>query len=429
MSSVHRGRASKYLNLRFGVEPLEAGRPVRVAPRLHGPALTAVESPHPQPWRLPLAEIGALVDTSFLDLAKVVSAEAAGVGSAALTDLLFGRDRILASIDALVFAEHDAVLRREGLLLDGCDPRDQRLEVLAERARRVHRRRQEAETELHRQRSVALRLGAPGARDNTAIDDPQRLAAVWLGRYLRVERACLVDHLALSAGISPAAAARVRTKQERVERCVDRGLLTAPVTASVRSLREMPDGAFDRHVLRDAAALSGRDDDLAHPLVVERWLQALGRVRPPAAAAADSPNDQVLTALDWGFRPRAALRLPHVRARRDLFAALVQRTGEAHRMRQSVQDAVTLAEHAAPETVALRRIGDQANTELVRRHRDLYLLIRSRFEPYQTRYGRLLPLDASTRRELKRQVRAALDAACRDRDGRVFGSLEDRSVP
>lgn len=99
-------------------------------------------------------------------------------------------------------------------------------------------------------------------------------------------------------------------------------------------------------------------------------------------------------------------------ARRTLFAALVQRAAEARREIQAVHDALTLAEHADPETAALRHAGQQATAELVRRHRGLYHLIRTHLEPHQTRYGRLLPLDADARRTLKRQVWTALDETC-----------------
>lgn len=413
MESVHRGRASKYLQLRFGIGATQPRRQVRAAPLLDGPGLSVVTDPHPQPWRLPLAELGALVDTSFLDLSKVVAAEAAGLGPHALTGLLYGRDRIRAAIDALCFAEHDTVLRRERHLLAGLSPHHEAAASLSERARQVHVRRQEAESELRRQRTVALQLEAPGAYDNTPIDDPKRLAMVWLGRYLHTERAALLDRMVREAGICPAAAVRVRTKEERVQRCVARGLLIAPVTASVQDLREMDDDAFDRHVLREACAVSGRDDDLAHPLVVERWLQALDRVRPVAAAAALSPCDHALAPLAGRHQPPAAGRAQRLLGRRALFAALVQRTGEAQRTRHAVQDAVTIAEHRDGQTAALKRVGEQANIELARRNRDLYQVIRAQFDPHQTRYGRLRPLDANTRRALKRQVWAELDAAFR----------------
>jgi hypothetical protein len=85
-------------------------------------------------------------------------------------------------------------------------------------------------------------------------------------------------------------------------------------------------------------------------------------------------------------------------ARRSLFAALVQRTGEARRTRRAVQGAVTIAEHHDPETAALRRVGEQANAELVRRNRGLYEIIRTRLQPHQTRYGHLRLLDADVRR-------------------------------
>lgn len=417
MDCVHRGRSTKYLHLRFAVQPVPQARAVRAAPRLGGAGLHAVQGPHPQPWRLPLPEIGALVDASFLDLAKVATAEAAGLGPHALTGLLYGRDRIRAAIDALVFAEHDALLRQENMAASGLDARHEQAVEFAERVRQVNRRRQEAETELRRQRTIALDLGAPGAHDNTPIDDPQLLAAVWLARYLRPERDALLDRLARAAGIPAAAAAQVRTKGERVQRCVDRGLLIAPVTDAVQRLRSMDEDAFDRHVLHDAAVVNGRDDDLAHPLLVERWLQALNRVRPAAAAAALNPSQQTLTPLTGRQQPCTRRQWHELGARRALFAALVQRTGEAHRTRQAVQDAVTLAEHADPQSAALRRIGQQANAEIVRRHRDLYLLIRTHLEPHQTRYGRLLPLDTPTRRALKHRVWAALDASCQQSEG------------
>lgn len=98
MKSIHRGRATRYLHVRFAVHPAPHGRAARSAPSLHGPGLHAIQGPHPQPWRLPPAEIGALVDTSFLDLAKVVTAEASGLGAQELTGLLYGRDRIRAAI-------------------------------------------------------------------------------------------------------------------------------------------------------------------------------------------------------------------------------------------------------------------------------------------------------------------------------------------
>lgn len=110
------------------------------------------------------------------------------------------------------------MLRREQHLLTGLNPNDKRATGLAERARLVRQRPQEAETELRRQRTITLDLGAPGTLDNTPIDDPQILAGVWLGRYTAAERTALTARFARDAGVSPAAITQVRTRSGRVER-------------------------------------------------------------------------------------------------------------------------------------------------------------------------------------------------------------------
>lgn len=63
----------------------------RSAPRLPAGGLKALRTPHKEPWRLPLTELTDLISVSFLDRAKVVTAEACGFERTGLTD--FGLSR------------------------------------------------------------------------------------------------------------------------------------------------------------------------------------------------------------------------------------------------------------------------------------------------------------------------------------------------
>ncbi|UUU38006.1 hypothetical protein [Streptomyces sp. NBC_00162] len=224
---LHRGRTLRYLDVRFGVTP--SPRPAsrnelqQSAPRLAGPGLRALRPSYPEPWRLPLHELADQISFSFFDYAKVAVAEACGAERTGLTDLLYGDDRIRASIDALTYARHRLQLRREELCLSGRREDDQ-VEHWRWQDDAVRRRLKEAKTELQRQRDRDLMLQGQVVH-RAATDDPREQAHRWLAQYLRVEFNELFVRIATEAGASPSVLTPARSPEETIARAFDRGLL------------------------------------------------------------------------------------------------------------------------------------------------------------------------------------------------------------
>ncbi|MFI8860403.1 hypothetical protein ACIGW5_27930 [Streptomyces prasinus] len=406
-TALHRGRTLRYVKMRFAldlVEPHE--RPVRfqAGPVLSGVGLKATRAPHLQPWRLPMHELADLVNVSFLDLAKVVAAHACGLQRTGLDELLFGPDRIEQSIDALTYAMHDRQIRREVRVLSGGG--HQEVEDLAAQERAVRGRLRDAERRLKGQRIAEL-TAAGILPFPAATNDSRRLARAWLGRYLPEEKEALVRHLAADAGVALSATAHIRSIPEKITRCIDNGWLAAPLTDAVRQLLELDGPAFRRRIVADAAQQDARDDALCHPLVLNRWRDQLTEALAEMAPSADNPHTKHLHDLTLTRRTRSATHLGRLHGRRRLFAALLQRRSESIRLITALNDGMSLAERRDPSYELLKKAGDQAYDELVRRHPDLYRHIRTRLAQYETRYGCLQLTEP--RSQLRAQIYGELD--------------------
>lgn len=386
---LHRGRTIRYVKMRFALDLAEPHeRPVRhrTAPPLSGPGLTATRAPHPQPWRLPLHELADLVNVSFLDLAKVVTAHACGLQRTGLDELLFGPDRIEQSVDALTYAMHDRQIRREVRVLSGGRPEE--IEDLAAQERAVRDRLRDTERRLKNQRIAELT--AAGILPFPApTDDSRRLARAWLGRYLPDEKEALVRRLAADKGLAPSATVHIRSIPEKITRCIDNGWLAAPVTDAVHELLELDGPALRRRIVADAAQQDAREDALCHPLLLNRWRDQLTETLVEMAPSANNAHTKHLHDLALTSRPRSNAQLRRLHDRRRMFAALLQRRSESVRLITSLNDGMSLAERRDPSYQLLKKAGDQAYNELVRRHPDLYRHIRARLARYETRYGRL----------------------------------------
>ncbi|WFB83814.1 MULTISPECIES: hypothetical protein [Streptomyces] len=388
-TALHRGRTLRYVKMRFALDLTEPHeRPVRhrAGPVLSGVGLKTTRTPHAQPWRLPMPELADLISASFLDLAKVVTAHACGLQRTGLDELLFGPDRIQQSIDALTYAMHDRQIRRELLVLSGIHR--EKAEALAAQERAVRERLRDAERCLKEQRIADL-THAGVLPFPAATDDPRRLARSWLGRYLPHEKEELVRRMAADSGVPPSATVHIRSISQKVTRCIDNGWLLAPVTDPVRELLELDGPAFRERVVADAAQQDARDDALCHPLVLNRWRDQLTESLTKAAPRADNPHIRHLHDLTLTRRPRNATQLGRLHGHRRLFAALLQRRAESIRLITTLNDGMSLAERRDPSYELLKKTGDHAYDELVRRHPDLYRHIRTRLARYESRYGRL----------------------------------------
>ncbi|MFG2719863.1 hypothetical protein ACGFW5_16425 [Streptomyces sp. NPDC048416] len=406
-TALHRGRTLRYLNARFALdlpEPHHRAAQRRSGLGLDGAGPRAVRVPHPQPWRLPLPELSDLINVSFLDLAAVVTAQACGLRRTGLDELLYGPDRIEQSIDALTYALYDRQIRREMRVLSG--RRDESAESLKAQQDAVWQRLREAERRLKAQRVEEL-TAAGVLPFPAATDDSRRVARAWLGRYLSTERDALVLEIATAAGVPAAAAAPIRSIQDKVTRCIDNGWLIAPLNDAVRVVLALDEPAFAKRLLADADGQDERDDVLCHPLVLNRWRDQLNNVLRAVAPSAGNPHTKNLTDLTRSPTARTAAQLEQLHARRRLFAALLQRRAEAVRLITALNDGLSLAERADPSPALLKRAGDQAYDELVRRHPDLYQRIRTHLARFETRYGRLQIPGSRTR--LREQIFKELD--------------------
>jgi hypothetical protein len=406
-TALHRGRTLRYLNTRFALdlrEPHVRTAQQRSAPVVDGTGLRAVQVPHPQPWRLPLHELSDLINVSFLDLARVVTAQAWGMRRTGLDELLFGTDRIHQSIDALTYALHDRQLRREVRVLSGTN--DEAAQTLYSQQSAVRKRLREAERRLKQERIAELT--AVGVLPfPAASDDSRRVARAWLGRYRSDEKEELVHELAVRAGLAASAAAPVRCIQDKITRCIDNGWLIAPLNDAVREVLELDTPAFQQRLLTDVSRQDVRDDVLCHPLVLNRWRDQLTEILLAFAAAAGNPHCTGLHDLTRQQAPRTPAQLERLHSRRRLFAALLQRRAEAIRLITSLNDALSVAERRDPSHAVLKHVADQAYNELVRRHPEQYRHIRARLSPFETRAGRLqIP---GSRAELRRQIFEELD--------------------
>ncbi|MFC7986365.1 hypothetical protein [Streptomyces sp. NPDC057336] len=398
------------MKMRFALDLAEPhDRPVRrrAGPMLSGASLTATRAANLQPWRLPLHELADLVNVSFLDLAKVVTAHACGLQRTGLDELLFGADRIQQSIDALTYAMHDRQIRREVSILSG--GRHEDVEALAAQEGAVRNRLREAERRLKEQR--VAELTAAGILPFPApTDDSRHLARAWLGRYLPDEKEALVRRLATEAGVAASASIHIRSISEKITRCIDNGWLTAPLTDAVGMLLELDRSAFQRRIIADAAQQDGRDDALCHPLVLNRWRDGLSAALTATAASAGNPHTRHLHDLTRTSLPRNAAPIGQLHDRRRLFAALLQRRAEAIRLITALNDGMCLAERRDPSYELMKKAGDQAYDEVVRRHPGLYQCIRAHLARYETRYGRLR--FTGSRAELRSHVFEELDRMC-----------------
>jgi hypothetical protein len=406
-TALHRGRTIRYVKMRFALdlaEPHERPVQYRAGPVLSGVGLQATRAPHLHPWRLPLPELTDLVNVSFLDLAKVVTAHACGLQRTGLDELLFGPDRLEQSIDALTYAMHDRQIRREVHVLS--DSHHEEIEDLAAQERAVRDRLHDAERRLKRQRIAEL-TAAEILPFPAATDDSRRLARAWLGRYLPDEKEALVRRLAADAGVAPSATVHIRSIPEKITRCIDNGWLAAPLTDTVRQLLELDGPAFRRRLVADAAQQDARDDALCHPLVLNRWRDQLTETLAEMAPSAENPHTKHLHVLTLTGRPRSATQLAQLHSRRRLFAALLQRRSECVRMITALNDGMSLAERRDPSYELLKKAGDQAYDELVRRYPDLYQHIRTHLARYETRYGRLQLTES--RAQLRARIYDELD--------------------
>ncbi|MFD6593024.1 hypothetical protein ACFWFH_05970 [Streptomyces coelicoflavus] len=415
-TALHRGRTLRYLNVRFALdlrEPHHRSVQRRSGLGLDAAGLRAVRMPHPQPWRLPLPELSDLINVSFFDLAKVVTAQACGVRRTGLDELLHGPDRIEQSIDALTYALYDRQIRREIRILSGqCDETARNLKA---QQQAVWQQLREAERRLKAQRVEELTT-AGVLPFPPATDDSRRVARAWLGRYLSAEKDALVLEFATAAGVPAAAAAPIRCIQEKITRCIDNGWLIAPLNDAVRSVLALDESAFRKRLLTDAGRQDERDDVLCHPLVLNRWRDQLNECLRAVAPGADNPHTKHLTDLTRTPTPRTTAQLKQLQAQRRLFAALLQRRAEAVRLITTLNDGLSIAERGDPSHALLKQAGDQAYDELVRRHPDLYQRIRAHLAGFETRYGRLQIPGSRTR--LREQIFEELDrAAVRTRAG------------
>lgn len=98
-------------------------------------------------------------------------------------------------------------------------------------------------------------------------------------------------------------------------------------------------------------------------------------------------------------------------SRRRLFATLLQRRGENRRLRDGVGDAISIASQTSPERPLLSEAIRTAREELVRRHPDLYQVIRDVLAPHETRYGRLTLRTPHQRHEVRDEAILALTRA------------------
>ncbi|MFG3227615.1 hypothetical protein ACGF07_22925 [Kitasatospora sp. NPDC048194] len=402
LTNHHRGRITRYLDIRFAL-PIPAQndpKERRRAPVLTGPGLRIERVPDQKPWRLPLSDMADVISASFVDLVKVVIAESCGVERTGLIDLLYGRDRICESIDALTYGLHDLQLRKEEHIRAGQEE-DPVIKQWDDQANNVRRRLNEANAELKRQRLTELNRYGLVPSNTTPTDDPIRFAKGLLGDFLRDERAALMAQAATAAGLSPRASVQVSNQLEKIHWCIERGLLKAPVTPEVSTVLDLDDARFRLRVLQDAGRQQGRDDALCHPLVLHRWQDQLEALRKHLAADAQNPSHQALVPLS---RTTAQRSQPDIAARRRLFASLVQRTNENSRLKQTLFDSTTIAERCDPEHEALMQFVQPTYEELVRRHPDLFRLIREMTAPHETRYGRFIGCDPWERRSLRKEI-------------------------
>ncbi|MFF5931615.1 hypothetical protein [Streptomyces hydrogenans] len=409
-TALHRGRTTRYLNLRFGLDLTDPHPPkpaARTAVTRSGISVPTTRAPAPQPWRLPLHELADRINISFLDHARVVTAHACGLRRTGLDDLLFGPDRILQSLDALTYALHDRQLQREThTLTHGPDPHATHL---AEQQHAIQTQLRQA-AGLMKQRRIAELTQAGILPMAAPSDDPRHIARAWLGRYLDDEKEALVQSIAAAAGIPRTAAAPIRSIRDKITKCIANGWITAPVNEAVEHLLACNSHTFRARLIADATQQDTRDDALCHPLILNRWRDELEQALTDLAPAAENPTTQRLHDLTR-TQPRRATPTRRLCDRRRLFAALLQRRDECTRLITDLNDTMTLAEQADPSYPALKNAADRAYDELVSRHPDLYHRIRSALAPHQTRYGRLA--HGTPRAELRKKVFADLDRHAR----------------
>ncbi|MEU9064583.1 hypothetical protein AB0D13_38545 [Streptomyces sp. NPDC048430] len=366
--------------------------------------LRAVRTPHAQPWQLPLCELSDLINVSFLDLAHVVTAHACGLRRAGLDDLLFGPDRVLRSMDALVYASHARQIRREMRVLTVGG--DKQVAVLAEQERQIRQRLAETRR-LVKRRRVAELTEAGVLPYALPTDDPRQVARGWLGRYLSEEMEALVHDIAAAGGVPAAACTPIRSIHERIAKGLDNGWLTAPVNNAVRRLLGLEDRSFRRRLIADAGRHDGRDDALCHPLVLNRWRDQLHAVIADLAPSAQSSSLTHLGSFPTTREQRSAVQLRQLHGRRRLFAALLQRREECTTLITALNDTLSLAERRDPSYAQLKQAADRAYDELVRRHPGLYQHFRTALAPFETPQGRLvLP---GSRSDLRCRIFADLD--------------------
>ncbi|SCE61070.1 hypothetical protein GA0115253_109021 [Streptomyces sp. Termitarium-T10T-6] len=301
-TALHRSRTTRYLNERFGLDlpgpPPAAPRPAQA---LAGGGLRATRAPDPQPWRLPLNELTDIINVSFLDLAKVVTAHACGFKRTGLETLLYDPDHIHQSIDALTYALHDRQIQRETRVLSR--GHDEHTAVLAGQQQALRKQLHQSE-QLLKQRRIAELTEAGALPFPPPTDDPRQLARAWLGRYLSDEKEALVHGIATAAGVPSQKAAPIRSIRDKIIKCIDSGWLTAPVSDTVQQLLALDDHAFRRCLVEDASRQNARDDALCHPLVLNRWRDQLDAAIAALAPAAENPTTRYLHDLAAAAAPR-----------------------------------------------------------------------------------------------------------------------------
>lgn len=408
----HPKRSQRYLDLRYAVggTPRKQTNRQAAAVVVSGPALASRRVPDPAPWRMPLPELAQSIAASFIDRAKVVTAEACGAERAGLTELLYGPDRISESIDALIWARHDLIIAQETRpIASGRDPRGPEL---AWQETAVDRRLQEARSELKRQRHLTLDTASD--HQTSAMDDPRHVARRWLGRHHPELLTELLTEHARSHGLDPSRLIRRPGTAERIQRAIQTGLLPPPTAQAAAASRDESDQDFRRRVLADALRQENRDDLLCHPLLLQRWRQHLHALRRETSARAGKCSPHQITALPVEQIMRTTTEdLQRLAGRRRLLGSLIQRTAENGRLTTACHDSIALAEQRDPDLPVIQSVVEAAYDVMVRTHRDEYNLIRDCLAPYETRYGRLM-LDEASKSAAQYKVAQALS---RERPG------------
>lgn len=323
-------------------------------------------------------ELVPLMRENFNALVTVAIAEATRSDVPSATRrLLRKREWHLGWIDALKFAEGELQVSTEMMTLVG----DPRTDDNVQRLRYVRHR-------LHGANKIATDFRRRAHRTNLERNgyfDSDKAARGMLSKVYHAEYLKILS--ALTTGIE---ITTIPTDSPGfIEYGCKRGWLNIPQSTQVAELLAASDLTVRNTAAQDARDQQQRNAALRHPLLLQRWQEALKDLAEMTYVKAGAASPTALGCLPTSVALLSADDISSlIRARRFL-AAIQQRQIECNYQIRWALQAINRRREEAPDTLAYKAAGEAASKELVARHLRDYDTTRQLLAPFEFRPGLL----------------------------------------